>query len=110
MYAAGGLLEDAVSAPQDWLSLNCCIFAAGVVAALQANDLPNPVVEIGVAGSQKYAVAAARTLQVIAQLTGPPRLRAARHSPIITREEQRRDHPRRSSTSTGIPIAQELTC
>ncbi len=37
---------------------------AGVMATLQANDLPNPVVEVGVADSQKYAVAAARTLQV----------------------------------------------
>ncbi len=37
---------------------------AGVMATLQANDLPNPVVEVGIADSQKYAVAAARTLQV----------------------------------------------
>lgn len=48
--------------------------AAGVIAALQANDLPNPVVEVGVANSQKYAVAAARTLQVwSALLRSPPR-------------------------------------
>lgn len=44
---------------------------AGVVAALQANDLPNPVVQVGVENSQKYAVAAARALQVIAAHLAP---------------------------------------
>lgn len=42
------------------LNVACC---AGVMAALQANDLPNPVVEVGVSEEQRYSVAAARTLQ-----------------------------------------------
>ena len=40
---------------------------AGLVASLQANDLPNPVVEVCVLGNAAYhavEVAAARTLQV----------------------------------------------
>ncbi len=40
------------------------LLLAGVMATLQANDLPNPVVEVSISDSQKYAVAAARTLQV----------------------------------------------
>lgn len=42
----------------------CCI---GLVASLQANDLPNPVVEVCVLDNhayKAYEIAAARTLQV----------------------------------------------
>lgn len=37
--------------------------AAGIMAALQANNLPNPVVEVGTSSHQRYSVAAARALQ-----------------------------------------------
>ena len=42
-------------------------FYAGLVASLQANELPNPVVEVSVVDNpafRTYEVAAARTLQV----------------------------------------------
>ena len=50
---------------------DCCVplRCAGLVASLQANELPNPVVEVCVSGNhayKAYEIAAARTLQVIA--------------------------------------------
>ena len=46
---------------------------AGLVASLQANELPNPVVEVAVVNNpafRTYEVAAARTLQVMRQCLG----------------------------------------
>ena len=54
---------------------------AGLVASLQANELPNPVVEVSVVDNpafRTYEVAAARTLQVTKEshntARSPPRL------------------------------------
>ena len=51
------------------------VICAGLVASLQANELPNPVVEVSVVDNpsfRHYEVAAARTLQVRRRLGCTP--------------------------------------